>query len=411
MNTNRKGLRIARMVDNFGINNHKNNNFGYQKNNLPQIGLQNNINENNNYYRPYNFTDGNMLLDDLTSSLNKVLSQSVFDLVNCFICLSPAQDPLTCPKCNNFGCKKCLKSYFGNANRKTCPICKQYITLDELNKNFVVKKIEEILNKNETKKKKYEELSKLILRKKKEFEDQNINSNNILERLIKYQDTLKRFREEYDYFLLQIKQISAQIFNDYSQKIEQIINSLLSFNKIADSSIRKYNDIYRNTQSNFYNNKNIKSLINEILSLERMKFNYNHNDTEQFLNASFNIIPSIYLYHMKETSLLSHDLGQNSHQRFIGNDPKIGDYILSYTFQSGEKKCYCRLMFTLKDNIQNMCFLITQIFIHNDKESVFPMKFVRQDNKTYSYECKINSDELKNCYNIRLNTDIVVFSI
>jgi len=401
-------LRIARMVDNFGINNHINK---QPLINIPFFNSEYYYNNRQKYHYPHNFTDGNVLLNDLTNSLNKVLSKSVFDLVNCFICLCPAQDPLTCPKCNNFGCRKCLETYFGNARRKPCPICKQYITLNELDQNIVIKEIEEILNKDNTKKEKSKELSELISKKKKNFENQFINSNNILERLIKYQDTLKRFREEYDYFLLQIKQISAQIFNDYNQKIEQVINSLLSFNKMADSSIQKYNNIYRNSKNNFYNNNNIKDLINDILSLERMKFNYNHNDTEQFLNASFNIIPYTYLYHMKEIILIAKEVRGNNHQRFIGNDPKIGDYKLSYTFESEELKCYCRLMFTLKDDIQKTCFLITQILKKFNKESVFPMKFVRQDNKTYTYECKITSEEMKNTYDFKLNTDIVVFSL
>jgi len=68
-------------------------------------------------------------------------------------------------------------------------------------------------------------------------------------------------------------------------------------------------------------------------------------------------------------------------------------------------------MFTLKDDIQKTCFLITQILKKFNKESVFPMKFVRQDNKTYTYECKITSEEMKNTYDFKLNTDIVVFSL
>ena len=35
------------------------------------------------------------------------MSESVLNLTRCFICLCPALDPLKCPECNNFACKKC----------------------------------------------------------------------------------------------------------------------------------------------------------------------------------------------------------------------------------------------------------------------------------------------------------------
>ena len=85
--------------------------------------------------------------------------------MNCFICLSPAQEPLSCPKCNNFGCKICLESYFRDDTTKPCPLCKQRINFNELKQNSVIKEIEEILNKDDTKKKKYDELANLILKK------------------------------------------------------------------------------------------------------------------------------------------------------------------------------------------------------------------------------------------------------
>ena len=63
------------------------------------------------------------ILNNLYDSVSKDLSQSVRDLTNCFICLSPATNPLSCPKCNNFACKACLKKYFNNS-KKSCPLCK-----------------------------------------------------------------------------------------------------------------------------------------------------------------------------------------------------------------------------------------------------------------------------------------------
>ena len=57
-------------------------------------------NSNNNLHN-----NGVRLLSDLTESLNRNLTESVFDFMNCFICLSRTKEPLSCPKCNNFACK------------------------------------------------------------------------------------------------------------------------------------------------------------------------------------------------------------------------------------------------------------------------------------------------------------------
>jgi len=202
-------FRIARIMNDFGSNNFNliNNNFN-----------NNNFGNQNNFFGENSIKSSLMFLEDLNNSINKNLSQSVFDLVNCFICLSPAQEPLTCPKCNNFGCKRCLESYFGSDSTKPCPLCKQSINLNELKQNVVIKEIEEILNKDDTKKNKYNELSQLILRKKQNCESQYSDVNNILDRLFKCQETLRKYKEEYDYFLVQMKQIIDKIFNNYSKK-------------------------------------------------------------------------------------------------------------------------------------------------------------------------------------------------
>ena len=212
----------------------------------------------------------------------------------------------------------------------------------------------------------------IILRKKQAFQDQAINSNNILERMLKYQEALERYKEEYNKFILQMKQIIDNIFKEYSQKIETLISSLFTFNKATDSSIQKYNNILRNNENNFYNN-NIKSLINEILSLERMKFNYNHTDTEKFLNSSI--------------------------------------YELKYNYVPSEMGWNNKLIFTLRDDTKKMCFLITQILLINNKETMYPMKFVTQDGKTYTYECKILIDDLRNGTTYKVKTNVIIFSV
>ena len=73
---------------------------------------QNNTNQSQNNRYEDEEEDSFMLLNSLNDSLNKDLSQSVFDLVKCFICYNQVVDPLSCPKCNNFACSKCLEMYF-----------------------------------------------------------------------------------------------------------------------------------------------------------------------------------------------------------------------------------------------------------------------------------------------------------
>ena len=93
----------------------------------PEMSFQINLNniDCNNKDKNSFFID--TLSSDLKSFLKSDLSESVMNLTQCCICLSPAANPLSCPRCNNFACKKCLDSYFGNEEFKQCPLCKQEI--------------------------------------------------------------------------------------------------------------------------------------------------------------------------------------------------------------------------------------------------------------------------------------------
>ena len=179
---------------------------------------------------------------------------------------------------------------------------------------------------------------------------------------------------------------------------------------MADSSIQRYNNLYRNNENNVYNN-NIKSLINEILSLERMKFNYNHNDTEQFLNTPIKLEPSINLYTFRKVDLRIPHLDQSGYKNLAGTHYRVGDFKLSYKYSASETIWYCKLIFTIKDNNKKMCFLITQILEENNKETMYPMKFVSQDGKTYTYDCKMTLDNVRDNSNYGMITEILIFSL
>ena len=168
---------------------------------INNIALQINENQENKPKEEKDFLkDSIFFLDQVNNSIGNKLSQSVFDLVNCCICLNPAKDPLTCPKCNNFACKECLEKYFSNVIEKRCPLCKQLIKLKELKENKVIKEIEEILKKERNNKNKFEELSKLIIKKKENWENETNNTNNLIEKLCEFQDELSNYKSEYEFF-------------------------------------------------------------------------------------------------------------------------------------------------------------------------------------------------------------------
>ena len=357
-------------------------------------------NSNNNLHN-----NGVRLLSDLTESLNRNLTESVFDFMNCFICLSRTKEPLSCPKCNNFACKKCLEKYFDGQIKKKCPICKQEITYSELKENKIVKEIEKILNNEEPKKNKIELLQKLIIEKKNLWEDQTNHIKNIIEKIFKYQEVLQEYKKEYDFFLLNCKIVLEKTFKDYFHMIEELINTLLSYNRV-----NKISEI----QCNDYEN-NIKDLIKELLIMDRKHFNKEKKDeTDIFINTSMKIIPSLNNFKIREVKIKKEDFNQYSSTVTKGSHYKIGDYQLKYNFNTKKGfKSFCELNFTLKNNI-NCCFLFIQNIVDkNNRETLFPMKLTKKNEKKYTYECIISIDEFDNGKEeeIRMETEALIFSI
>ena len=219
---------------------------------------QNNTNQSQNNRYEDEEEDSFMLLNSLNDSLNKDLSQSVFDLVKCFICYNQVVDPLSCPKCNNFACSKCLEMYFQNRREKKCPICKQNIQKKELKKNELISEVEQILNKSESHKNKIDELSALIEEKKNLWENQANDINAILNRIFKYQERLEEYKREYEQFFLNCQKVIQKTFQDYQTKTEELVKSLLSYNKMANESIVLCENIYKKNKDNYYNEKKYK---------------------------------------------------------------------------------------------------------------------------------------------------------
>jgi hypothetical protein len=390
----------------------RNNDFQILNSRNSQSDINNNQAENNRYEEEEEkIFDNFSLLNSFNESLNKDLSQSVFDLVKCFICYNQAVDPLSCPKCNNFACSKCLEMYFGNQRAKKCPLCKQIIELKELKKNEVISDVENILNKVESHKNKIEELELLIKEKKNSWENQANNINSILNRIFKYQDMLKAYKKEYQIFLVNCQDVVQNTFEKYLKKTEEITQNLLNYNKLASQSIILYNNMSKRKKDE----KNIKDLINEIVNMERKQFNnknQSHDEIIKFLNAPIKMIPIINQYYVKEITLYEKEIKEYNKITKTGIHYKIGDFQLVYTLNINEGyKVICEFSFKVKNGM-NACFLASQTKIEKDLEqTLYPMQLVKHENNEFIYECyfPIDRNELGPHKWIKLKTDVLAF--
>ena len=390
----------------------RNNDFQILNSRNSQSDVNNNQAENNRYEEEEEkIFDNFSLLNSFNESLNKDLSQSVFDLVKCFICYNQAADPLSCPKCNNFACSKCLEMYFGNQRAKKCPLCKQIIELKELKKNEVISDVENILNKVESHKNKIEELELLIKEKKNSWENQANNINSILNRIFKYQDMLKAYKKEYQLFLVNCQDVVQNTFEKYLKKTEEITQNLLNYNKLASQSIILYNNMSKRKKDE----KNIKDLINEIVNMERKQFNnknQSHDEIIKFLNAPIKMIPIINQYYVKEITLYEKEIKEYNKITKTGIHYKIGDFQLVYTLNINEGyKVICEFSFKVKNGM-NACFLASQTKIEKDLEqTLYPMQLVKHENNEFIYECyfPIDRNELGPHKWIKLKTDVLAF--
>lgn len=372
-------------------------------------GIPNNNNNLNNNIDNLNLQNSFALLDDLNDSLNKKLSDSVIDLTKCFICLSPTIDPFSCPKCNNFACKKCLDAYFGGLHSKKCPICKQSIQYNELRDNKIMREIKEIINKDESKKNKIEQLSNLINEKKLLWENQGNDINNIIDKILKNQEKIKEYRKEYEIFFSRWKTIIDKTFEEYEIKIKTIIESLFNFGQDVKQSIIKYDEIDQKNKNNYYSNENIKSLINEIISMERKHFNEEQkNKTEKMMVTPLLINPNIFNFNIISTYIEKKNLDYSYLKKKCYN-VHIGNCELNYIFDINNIfSSLSKFNFTLKKNRNATFFIFQRKLINNKLVEIIPMKLKNNHDRNYNYESKVDLDELKNESINKIEMDIKV---
>ena len=376
--------------------------------------MDNNENEINSLIDSINIRDSINMLNNLNDSINLKISDSVVDLIHCIICLGSVNDPLSCPNCNNFACKKCLEKYFNsNANAK-CPICKGEVKLCQFKENKIINEVQNILTSNNSNINKIDELSKLIKQKKKEWFDQSHELDILIKKIIKYQLSLEDYKKQYHLFFLNCEKLIKKICERQSQKLQELIDNMLTYNNdVVKNSINQYENIINKNQNNVYNKENFKKLINEILSMERKHFNEKNKNESYSLLKPIKIAPSINNILIKKILIKEEDfLKPNFSINLKGYKVDIGDYKIIYnlSFKNGHT-ITCKVDFPLV--YDNKCYFLTQNIVDgNNNQNIIPMKLTNYKSK-YVYECVINIEEFDSFEKkeIYLGTEVIIFSI
>ena len=346
------------------------------------------------------------LINGFEDSIDKKLSQSVMDIANCFICLSQTTNPLSCPKCYNFACELCFKKYFNGDIVKQCPLCKQDIKFSQLKENKIISLIEDILNQNDSKNSKIEKLSKVIEEKRKIWEEQTKIYNNDLDTITKYKDALKKYKEIYiSFFELLIKNIINE-FDSYLEKIDKLIQKILSLKKFTIEAVKKYDEIKNHNIENYYNNNNEKELINEIIYIEKKHF---EDINISGLQLNFKFIPYLYKTRIKETVIRKSDLSSCLITK--GNNKVLGEFSLKYNYdtRNGYK---IGSLFSFKNNIcKNPYFLVIQKTCIKNYELSYSMNLARIADKKYIYRNDISLNEFDKgeADEITIKIDVIIF--
>ena len=340
------------------------------------------------------------------------MSESVLNLTRCFICLCPALDPLKCPECNNFACKKCLDKYYGDEDFKQCPLCKKDIDKMELKEDTIIKEIEEIIyteNNN-----KIQELSDLLNEKKKIWENEANKGNNVIDRLLKYQEIIREYRKLYFDFFERWKKLIKKSFDDYENEIKELLEENLTQNENVKKSIISYDEIDKKNKNKYYGKDNMKSLINEILTLERKYFNdkkQNNFNVHEISPLSIRI--NLNTYSVASITIEKKDFNNGEYILKKGYNVFIGEFEIKLYKEEFSYKKPCKFTFFLK-NEKDAVFFITQNKSINSKcVEIIPMKFKSVKNLKYTFEAIIDFEDFfkLNCETMKLETKVQIFSI
>jgi hypothetical protein len=354
------------------------------------------------------------LLNNLNDSINLKISDSVIDLIKCIICLGSVNEPLSCPNCNNFACKKCLEKYFNSNVNAKCPICKGEAKLSQFKENRIINEVQNILTQDSNNIKKIDKLSKLIEQKKKDWFDQSNELDILIQRTIKYQESLEDYKRQYHLFFLNCEKLVKDICEKQSKKLQELIDNMLTYNNdVLKKSIKQFDNKIDKNQNNIYSQENFKNLINEILSMERKHFNEKNKNESESLLKPIKIVPSINNILLKKILIKKENfLKPNFSINLKGYKFDIGDYNIIYLLSSNNgHKIMCKVDFPLI--YDNKCYFLTQNKVDgNNNQGIIPMQMTNNKNK-YVYECIINIEEFDTWEKkeIYLGTEVTIFSI
>ena len=381
-----------------------------------QITLDNYEDKNNNENPSID-----LISNDLQARLKKDITESVMNLTQCFICLSIADYPLSCPKCNNFACKECLEKYFGEENEKKCPLCNQLIKKNDLKKNKTIREIEKIIYKEDTKNNKIKELSKIVNEKKKKlWENQEQYLNNLINNVIQYQENMRQYRKKYELYIIKWKQQIDKVFAQYEKKIEKLLDLLLQYRQ------KNSKDLSESIKSK--EKKNINSLVNEIVLLDRNFFNEENKKQEinykykangllediikksnEFFITPILIMPNISNYNIEILYIDQKEFKKGNINKKDYN-VHIGNYKLQHIFDTKNYLVKCKLLI---NNERDVSFFPIQKKILDEKfYEIIPMKDI-SGLIDYNYEAEFDINELKNNskITIRIETKVQIFSV
>ena len=348
-------------------------------------------------------------MKSLYESLNKPLSQSVFDLVNCFICLNPASNPVSCPKCNNFACRECFVKCFKGQSQTDCPLCKQEIYSYQLENKRIIEEIGNILEQNQNKQEIIEQLSKLAEDKKKFWDEQETSVNKFLKRLDDYEKIFVGYMNAYEVFFKDCLNMTTKRLNNFHESINKLRDSLLSFNKIYQN--KEFEDF--KTKNKNYDNK-IKEQIKEILSLERKYFNEkSKGEMEKLLYEPQFCAPSLVSIRLDMVKLEKYNSYFITEKTDKSRNACLGMYELKYSQVPETRDVNCLFSFTLDNDIDISVFVIQSLEENEGYEQNTPMKFIKKEGLKYYYQCTIPFDLFKNGINrgFKMITRIKLYSI
>ena len=384
-----------------------------------QITLDNYKDKNDNNESP----SIDLISNNIQTRLKKDISDSVMNLTQCFICLSISNYPLSCPKCNNFACKDCLEKYFGEEDEKKCPLCNQIIRKSDLKRNKTIREIENIIYKEDTKNNKIKELTKIANEKRKKlWEKQEKYLDNLINNVIQYQENMKEYRKKYEIYIIKWKQQIDKVFAQYEKKVENLIDLLLKYKQ-------KYGkDLSEPIKLKDKKEKNINSLVNEIVSMDRSFFNEENKKNEnnykykansllddiiqksnEFFITPILIMPNISNYNIEILYINQKEFKKGKINKKNYN-VHIGDYQLQYMFDTKNYLVKCKLLII---NNRDVSFFPIQKKILDEKfYEIIPMKDV-SGLIDYNYEAEFDMNELKNNtkLTIRLEAKIQIFSV